>query len=354
MKSKVLILGNLNDCKRVIEKIDIDLIDSLIFVTNKKDMNDEWFTNKDKILINDIKGVKYDWIFIATPMIYEFMEFQGQLIDLGVDNEKIWYNFDINDFNLRLKGFTKYNSGTLKYKKDFFMKEKPTAHELEKKLDFQSMNKLEQYFYSNRGKIIHKWLHYFEIYNRHFSRFIGKDVTILEIGVFKGGSLELWRHYFGNNCKIYGIDINPECKNLESDQIEIVIGDVEDREFLRALKEKIPKIDILIDDGGHTMNQQIVAFEELYPIINSDGVYLCEDLVTSYWDEYGGGYKRENTFIELSKGLIDYLNAWHSREKELNVNEFTLSTHSMHYYDAVLVIEKRKMSPPSASMIGNE
>ena len=296
----------------------------------------------------------YDWVFIVTPSIDEFRGFWEQLIDLGVETEKIWYNSNINNFNLRLNGFTKFNSGAVKYKNDFFINEHPSLHELKKNLDFNSMNRLEQYFYSNTGKTIHKWLHFFEIYDRHFSRFIGKEVTVLEIGVFKGGSLELWRHYFGSKCKIYGIDINPECKELEGEQIEIFIGDVEDREFLNKIKETIPQVDILIDDGGHTMTQQITAFEELYPLISPDGVYLCEDLVTSYWKEYGGGYRRENTFIEYSKGLIDYLNAWHSREKELNVNEFTLSTHSMHYYDAVLVMEKRKIDPPSASMIGKD
>ena len=111
------------------------------------------------------------------------------------------------------------------------MKVRPTYHELETNLDFQSMNKLEQYFYSNTGKTIHKWLHYFEIYDRHFSKFMGKEITILEIGVFQGGSLELWSNYFGSKCKIYGIDINPECKKHENEQIEVLIGDVEDREF---------------------------------------------------------------------------------------------------------------------------
>lgn len=351
MKSKVIVVGNLNDCKDTFQKIDIDLIDSLVFATNETDISNEWFEDKVTININEVKGADYDWIFIATLMFYEFIEFKEQLIDLGVDGEKVWYSFDINTFNLRLKGFTNYNSGTLKYKNDFFMKEKPNAHELESNLDFASMNKLEQFFYGNKGKTIYKWLHYFEIYHRHFSRFIGKEVTLLEIGVFEGGSLELWRDYFGSKCKIYGIDINPDCKKHESEQIEIFIGSSEDRDFLREFKEKIPKIDILIDDGGHTMNQQIVAFEELYPHISPDGVYLCEDLLTSYWEEYGGGYKQENTFIEYSKNLIDYLNAWHSKEKKLDVNEFTLSTHSMHYYDAVLVIEKRRMNPPFASMI---
>lgn len=361
MKNDVIILGNLDDCKRVHTKIDTDLIDSLIFATSENNIGSKWFANKNKVLINDIKELEFDLVFIAAKTASEFIKFKKQLISQGVESEKIWYNFNIDTFNLRLNGFTRYNTGTLKYKKDFFMEEKPAAHELKTKLDFQSMNKLEQYFYSNSGKLIHKFLHYFEIYDRHFSRFVGKDVTVLEIGVSKGGSLELWRHYFGNKCKIYGIDIDPKCKNLESEQIEIFIGDAEDREFLRGVKEKISKIDILIDDGGHTMDQQITAFEELYPFISSDGVYLCEDLMTSYMDEYGGGYRRKNTFIEYSKGLIDYLNAWHFKEKKSwysrkksGVNEFTLSTHSMHYYDAVLVIEKRKMNPPFASMIGKE
>ncbi|MGF7118949.1 SAM-dependent methyltransferase [Methanobacterium oryzae] len=360
MKNNVIILGNLKECKRARAKIDMDLINSLTFVTTKNDINDKWFKDKNRFIIHKIKELEYDLIFIASETISEFKEFHRQLIKQGVENKKIWYNFNIDTFNLMLKDFTKYNSGTLKYKTDFFMEEKPTDFEL-KKLDFQSMNRLEKYFYRNNGKIIHKFLHYFEIYDRHFSRFFGKDVTVLEIGVSKGGSLELWRDYFGSKCKIYGIDIDPKCKNLESEQIEIFIGDAEDRNFLRTVKEKVPEIDILIDDGGHYMNQQIVAFEELYPIISPDGVYLCEDLMTSYMDEYEGGYRRKNTFIEYSKDLIDYLNAWYFEEKKswfskkkLSVNKITLSTHSMHYYNNVLVIEKRKMDPPFAAIMGNK
>lgn len=352
MKNKIIVVGNLNDCKDAFQKLDLDCIDTLVFAISEKDLDAEWFADKTRINIDEITEAVYDWIFIASIMVHEFRELKDHLVELGVNDNQIWYSFDINTFNLRLKGFKNYNSGTLEYKHDFFMGKKPTAHELESNLNFDSMNRLEKFFYGNSGKTIYKWLHYFEIYHKHFSRFIGKEVTVLEIGVFEGGSLELWRDYFGSKCKVYGIDINPDCKEHESDQIEILIGSAEDREFLSTVKEMIPQIDILIDDGGHKMNQQIVAFEELYPIISPDGVYLCEDLLTSYWEEYGGGYKRDETFIEYSKDLIDYLNAWHSQEKEkLDVNEFTLSTHSMHYYDAVLVIEKRRMNPPFAVMI---
>ena len=208
------------------------------------------------------------------------------------------------------------------------------------------MNDLEYYFKNNNQRLIHKWQHYFEIYDRHFSRFRGKEIVLLEIGVSQGGSLQMWKNYFGSKARIYGLDINPKCKSLEEENIEIFIGSQSDREFLKKVKSKIPAIDILIDDGGHTMKQQIISFEELYDHIKPTGIYLCEDLSTSYWLAYGGGFKRRGTFIEYSKNFIDYMNAYHSEQKSLRVNSFTKSTHSLHYYDSVLVIEKRDMRPP--------
>lgn len=209
------------------------------------------------------------------------------------------------------------------------------------------MDDLEKYFNENTGKLIHKWKHYFEIYDRHFSRFRGTDVYIVEFGVSQGGSLQMWKQYFGSNAKIIGIDINPHCKQLEEEQIEIYIGDQEDRNFLKSLAEKIPRIDILIEDGGHTMMQQINTYEELFPYVDKNGVYLCEDIHTSYWPSYGGGHKKRGTFIEYSKNFIDYLNAWHSvQTKKLSVTDFTKSVHSLHYYDSVVVIEKRPIDRP--------
>jgi hypothetical protein len=209
------------------------------------------------------------------------------------------------------------------------------------------MNDLEKYFTENTGNLTHKWKHYFEIYDRHFSRFRGTEVHLVEIGVFHGGSLQMWKHYFGPKAKIFGIDINPHCKNLEEEQVRIFIGDQGDRKFLKSLAEKIPRIDILIDDGGHTMQQQINTFEEVFPCIDNNGVYLCEDLHTSYWPDYGGAYKKRGTFIEYSKNFIDYINAWHSLQtNRLSVTAFTKSVHSLHYYDSILVIEKRPIEKP--------
>lgn len=233
------------------------------------------------------------------------------------------------------------------------------------------MNDLERYFYGNKSRLIHKWKHYFEIYERHLSRYRGSQVTVVEIGVSKGGSLQMWKEYFGPRARIVGIDIDPQCAAFAEQQVEVMIGNQEDRDFLRSLRQQIPIIDVLIDDGGHMMMQQIVTFEELFPHVAPDGVYLCEDLHTSYWQEYGGGYRSPDTFIEYSKSFIDYLHAWHAREPppprrkrwyrrqpppppRLTVSDFTRSAHSLHFYDSVLVIEKRAMVPPTDLMTGGE
>ena len=215
------------------------------------------------------------------------------------------------------------------------------------------MNDLEKHFTENTGGRISKWKHYFEIYDRHFSRFRGTDVHIVEFGVAQGGSLQMWKQYFGPNAKIFGIDINPLCKKFEEEQIEIFIGDQEDRRFLKSLTEKIPRIDILIDDGGHAMKEQINTYEELFPYVDKNGVYLCEDLHTSYWPEWGGGYKKPGTYIEYSKNFIDYINAWHSLQtNRLSVTKFTKSVYSLHYYNSVLVIEKRPIEKPLLQVTG--
>lgn len=165
------------------------------------------------------------------------------------------------------------------------------------------MNDLEKYFTENTEKLIRKWKHYFDIYDRHFSRFRGTDVHIVEFGVSHGGSLQMWKHYFGPKARVFGIDINPHCKTLEEEQIEIFIGDQEDRTFLKSLTAKIPRIDILIDDGGHKMKQQINTYEEIFPCIDKNGVYLCEDLLTSYWPQYGGGYKSAARLLSIARTL---------------------------------------------------
>lgn len=213
-------------------------------------------------------------------------------------------------------------------------------------------NPLERYFRANQDRLIHKWMHYFDIYHRHFERFRGKPVTVLEFGVSHGGSLQMWRDYFGRKARIYGVDIDPRCAELGGRGTKVFIGDQEDRAFLRSIADEIGPVDVLIEDGGHTMGQQIATFEELYHRMSPDGCFLIEDLHTSYWDSFGGGYRRPGTFIEYAKGLTDQLNAWHSREESFTVDEFTRTTRSMHFYDSIIVFEREPVERPTHQRTG--
>lgn len=215
------------------------------------------------------------------------------------------------------------------------------------------MNPLRAFFDANRGPLLNKWLHYFDIYDRHFSRFRGRDIVMVEIGVYHGGSLGMWKAYFGPRARLVGVDINPRAQKFADDQVTIVIGDQSDRAFLRSLRERYPRIDLLLDDGGHSMEQQIATFEELYDAVAEDGVYMVEDTHTSYWPEYGGGLGAPGSFVEYTKQFVDALHAWHVREWESQPKStFARSAWSVSWYDSIVVIEKRPKEPPEARMTG--
>ena len=178
----------------------------------------------------------------------------------------------------------------------------------------------------------------------------------MEIGVWHGGSLQMWTRYFGRGARIVGVDIDPRCKAFANESVDIVIGDQSDRAFHAELRRRYPHVDILIDDGGHKMTQQIVTFEELFPHVQPNGVYLCEDLHTSYISDYGGGYRKDGTFVERAKSLVDALHGFYGGkplvDAALRADDFTRSAHSIHFYDSVVVIEKRAMTPPKSLRVG--
>jgi len=208
-------------------------------------------------------------------------------------------------------------------------------------------------FLTNDGRAIWKWKHYFPIYERFFRDFVNKSVTFLEIGVASGGSLQMWKRYFGPHAIIIGIDVLPECKACEEDQIEVRIGSQQDPEFLQSVLDEFGPPDIVLDDGSHMMSHVIKTFEFLYPKLPKNGIYLVEDLHTAYWEEYEGGFRRKGTFIERCKDLIDELNAEHTRN-ELPPTEFTKTTLAMHLYDSVAVFERGTTTRKWAPKIGNE
>jgi hypothetical protein len=206
-------------------------------------------------------------------------------------------------------------------------------------------------FLTNDQRIIHKWKHYFPVYERHFTRFVNTDVVFLEIGCGRGGSLQMWKRFLGPYARIVGIDLRPECKEFTEDQIEIRIGDQSDPAFLLDVCKEFGAPDVVLDDGSHIMSHIQASFSTLYPRLARTGVYMVEDLHTAYWSEFEGGLRRKESFIETCKGLIDELNADHSRGA-LPPTEFTLTTLSMHFYDSIVAFERGRHGAKSAPEIG--
>lgn len=206
-------------------------------------------------------------------------------------------------------------------------------------------------FLNNKGRITHKWKHYFPIYERHFSRYINQPLLFIEIGCGEGGSLQMWKQYFGPNAKIVGLDIRPECKNFEEDQISVRIGSQDDSAFLQSILDEFGTPDIVLDDGSHVMKHVQATFKFLYRRTAATGVYMIEDLHTAYWKNYGGGLKEPGSFIETCKDLIDELNAEHTRGA-LEPTEFTRTTLSMHFYDSIVAFERGGYLPKSAPKTG--
>ena len=180
------------------------------------------------------------------------------------------------------------------------------------------------------GPGVHKWVSYFDVYHQYFKRFRGRNVRMLQIGVQSGGDIAMWRDYFVGGLEYHGMDINPRCKKFEGEPsvAEIIIGDQGSPQFWDELIPNLPMFDIIIDDGSHIMNHQILTLRKAFPtILAPGGVYLVEDTATSVWGHWGGSvaslaqqdslpgaparqHQRGQTFVEFSQSLVAEL-YWH-------------------------------------------
>jgi hypothetical protein len=198
-----------------------------------------------------------------------------------------------------------------------------------------SNNVLKKYFDSHSsGRTIWKWEHYFDVYHRHLSKFRGRDVRVMEIGVLGGGSLEMWHAYFGSQCTVYGVDIDPACRQYEGERTKILIGDQQDRAFWHSVKSTVAPLDIIIDDGGHEAEQQIVTLEEMLPHTRSGAVYICEDV-----------HQSNQMFLPYVSGIVTELSEFtfipNTTETVSAVNNFQRYVSGIHSYPFITVIERR-------------
>ena len=179
---------------------------------------------------------------------------------------------------------------------------------------------------------------YFDVYEEYFSKYKDKNITFVEIGIFNGGSLKVWKEYFGPNVRVIGIDINPECKKFEEDGIEVYIGNQSDPEFWDKFFLEVGKVDIILDDGGHTNLDQIITTTKCVDKINDDGILMVEDTHCSYIELYNSSKKF--SFINFAKKIIDDVNFTYPLDigKKMKFN-YSLNNYiySTHFYESIVV-----------------
>jgi len=177
--------------------------------------------------------------------------------------------------------------------------------------------------------------YYTKWYDFYFSSIRNDCLNILEIGVLRGESLNMWRKYF-NNSTIYGIEKNKNYITNKKifDEFKIFIGDQTDNHFLNKVCNKVPiGFDIIIDDGSHITNDQVETFEYLFDKLNPGGIYVIEDLHTSY----NGKFQKEPKIsaVNYLKDKIDNIN-YQGRFKFNNFEHLVRESENISKYERLI------------------
>jgi hypothetical protein len=195
---------------------------------------------------------------------------------------------------------------------------------------------------------IHKLRHYLPIYEAAFTR----TNRMLEIGVGRGGSLQMWREYLPD-ATIVGLDIDPAAARHEEPKrrIHVRIGDQTDTSFLQGVVDEFGPFDTVLDDGGHNSTQMIGSFQYLFPRLKPGGVYVVEDVCASYWTWYRD---QPESFVDFTKWLADAMHAAYmeitslyqfmeghpKRRKDVSVPLAATIIDRIEVFDSVVVVHR--------------
>ena len=216
---------------------------------------------------------------------------------------------------------------------------------------------LRQIYKEHNGKVSDKWTLYLIEWDQLFASYRDLQIQLLEIGVQNGGSLEIWAKYFLKAEKIVGCDIDPKCGQLRYDdaRITVVVGDANSEDCENKILQQAPTLDIIIDDGSHKSSDVVRSFARYFPHLNNDGIYVIEDLHTSYWKGFEGGLHNPLSSIAFLKRLVDVSNYEHWRndklrgslltkfkeEFDIEFSELDLSRiHSVEFLNSLCIIKK--------------
>jgi Methyltransferase domain len=203
---------------------------------------------------------------------------------------------------------------------------------------------------------IHKWLHYLPVYESALSAFRSRPIRMIEIGVGRGGSLQVWRRYLHPEAVIVGIDIDPTTRRFDnpSQRLHVRIGDQQDISFLQSVVSELGPFDVILDDGSHMTSHMVQTFRHLFPNgLASGGVYIVEDIHANYWTPFRDS---PMSFVDFTKWLIDGMHAHYQVTKtELNFREggshrltklpvplVTTLIEKIEFYDSIALIHRAK------------
>ncbi len=229
------------------------------------------------------------------------------------------------------------------------LKSLPHRSDLNKLGEIHGTDKIIGHFYT---------LHY----QKHFSPYRNKKIKLLEVGVggyddpqLGANSLRMWKNYFHKG-KIFSLDIHDKSL-LQEDRIRIFQGSQVDFDFLASMMKEVGKPDIIIDDGSHINEHVIETFKFLFPYLKEGGIYVIEDMQTSYWESFGGdtaNLNNPNTMMNFFKSLTDSLNHKEFLQKGYQPSYYDQKIISMHFYHNMLFIYKGENNEESNILVNNE
>lgn len=238
----------------------------------------------------------------------------------------------------------------------------PTSRDRDQMPTGETDNPLYRRFLEGRAgePQIDKWHHYFEVYHAEFAAWRGRPLTMLEIGVQRGGSLRMWQEYFGPQARIFGMDIDPATRDRALPGSKVFVGDQADPAFLRQCLAEMGPPDIVIDDGGHTMRQMIVSFQVLYGGMKVPGVYIVEDTHTAFWGGRFADGPEGKTIYDLAFAAVARLQEWTGRPGNFvrlgippeqrppgdKVSEIARLTASIAFHDSMIVFRRAERQEP--------
>jgi len=173
------------------------------------------------------------------------------------------------------------------------------------------------------GKVSDKWSSYLSYYDKLFLDKKHDRISLLEIGIQNGGSLDTWAAYFKNAVSVIGCDVDVNCCQLcyDDPRIHLIVADCNSVHAYQQITKHCSNLDIVIDDGSHRSSDIIASFLTYFEIMNPGGIYVVEDTHTLYWQDWGGELSNGLNAYIFFKKLIDVVNHqfWHN---EMSIEKY--------------------------------